>query len=70
MSTEYTKSFTVITDKKPRFLRVFVQHEIISKFNTTAQKYEDHNIMTTLHPLRVLMHFNNFPLIVKQAYDS
>ena len=53
MVTEYTEFFTVTTDKKPRFPRFFVQHEITSKFTISALKYGDHNIMTTLQPLRV-----------------
>ena len=62
MSTEYTELFTVIIDKKPRFPRFFVQHEITSKLTISALKYGDNNIMTILQPLRVWMAFNKLSI--------
>ena len=58
MVTEYTESLTVITDRKPIFSRVFVQHEITSKFTIAALKYDNYNIMATLQLLHVWMNFS------------
>ena len=60
MGTELTESFIVITDKKPKLPRVFIQHDITSKFTIAALKYSDYNIMATLQPLRVWMNFKKF----------
>lgn len=60
MGTDYTTSFTVITDKKLRFPRFFVQNKTTWNFTISALKYDDHNIMATLQPIRVWMKFNKF----------
>ena len=60
MGTEYTEYFDVITDKKTKFPRFFVHHEIHSTLTVSAMKYSDHNIMSTLQSLRTWVTFNKF----------
>ena len=48
MGTTYTEMFEVITDKQPRYPRIFVHHKIHSKLKIVALKFRDHNIMLTL----------------------
>ena len=40
MGTSYTENFDIIVDKKPRYSRFFVHHEIHSKIKLTAQNSE------------------------------
>ena len=48
MGTEYTEYFDVITDKKTKYPRFFVHHDINSTLTVSTMKYSDHNIMSTL----------------------
>ena len=48
MVTTYIEHFDVLTDKKPRYLRLFVHHNIHSKIKRTGLKFGDHNIISTL----------------------
>ena len=48
MDTAYTEVFEVITNKKPRYPRFLVHHDIHSKIKVRALKFEDHNIISTL----------------------
>ena len=60
MGTSYTENFDVIVDKKPRYPRFFVHHDIHSKLKLTALKFGDHNIMSTLQSLNTWLNFNRF----------
>ena len=60
MSTAYTENVDVIVDKKPRYPRFFVHHDIHSKIKLTALKFGDHNIMSTLQYLNALLNLNRF----------
>ena len=60
MGTTYTENFDVIVDKKPRYPRFFVHHDIQSKLKLTALKFGDHNIMSTLQSLNTWLNFNRF----------
>ena len=60
MGTEYTEYFDVITDKKTKFPRFFVQHDIHSTLTVSAMKYSNHNIMSTLQSLRTWVTFSKF----------
>ena len=48
MGTEYTEYFDVIMDKKTKYPRFFVHHDINSTLTVSTMKYSDHNIMSTL----------------------
>ena len=58
MGTEYTECFDVITDKKTKFPRFFVHHDIHSTLIVSAMKYSNHNMMSTLQSLRTWVTFN------------
>ena len=58
MGTAYTETFDVITDKNTKFPRILVHHDLHSTLNVSAMKYGDHNIMSTLQPLRTWTNFN------------
>ena len=58
MGTAYTETFDVITDKNTKFPRTLVHHDLHSTLNVSAMKYGDHNIMSTLQPLRTWTNFN------------
>ena len=60
MGTSYTENVEVIVDKKPRYPRFFVHHEINSKIKLTALKFGDHNIMSTLQSLNTSLNLNRF----------
>ena len=60
MGTEYTECFDVITDKKTKFPRFFVHHDIHSTLIVYAMKYSNHNMMSTLQSLRTWVTFNKF----------
>ena len=62
MGTEYTEYFDVLTDKKTKFPRFFVHHDIHSTLTVSAMKYSDHNIMSTLQFLRTWVTFNKFDI--------
>ena len=63
METEYTETFHVITDKKTKFFRFFVHHELNSKVIVSTLKYGNHNVISTLHSLRAWMTFITFSII-------
>ena len=58
MGTAYTETCNVINDKKPRYPRVFVDHDIHSKIKLTALKFGYHNIMSTVQSLNTLLNLN------------
>ena len=60
MGTTYTEYFDVIADKKTKFPRFFVHHDIHSILTVSAMKYSDHNIMSILYSLRTWVTFNKF----------
>ena len=60
IGTVYTESFDVITDKKTKFSRFFVHHDIHCTSTVSAMKYSDHNIMSTLQYLRTWVTNNKF----------
>ena len=60
MGTKYTESFDVITDKKTKFPRFFVHHDIHSTLTVSTMKYNDHNIMSTLQSLHTWVTINKF----------
>ena len=60
MNSVYTETFDIITDKKPRYPRFFVHHEIYSKVQVSALKFGEHNIMSTLQSLNTWLNFNRF----------
>ena len=60
ISTAYTETFNVITDKKPRYPRFFVHHDIHSKIKLTALKFGYHNIMSILQSLNTWLNVNRF----------
>ena len=51
IGTEYIEFFNVITDKKTKFPRFFVHHDLQSTLTVSAMKYSDHNTMSTLQSL-------------------
>ena len=60
MGTEYTESFVGVNDKKNKFPRFFVHHDIHSTLTVSAIKYSIHNIMSRLQSLRTWVTFNKF----------
>ena len=60
METSYTENFDVIVDKKPRYPRYFVYHEIHFQIKLIALKFGDHNIMSTLQSLNTWINLNRF----------
>ena len=60
MDIEYTDTFQVIIDKRPRFPRFFVHHELHSKISVSTLKYDNYNIVLTLQSISIWLTFNNF----------
>ena len=58
--TVSTETFDFITNKKLRYSRFFVYHEIHSKIKFTALKFGNHNIISTFQPLNTWLNINRF----------